>query len=136
MHLIQYKRVMFNIISFSLLLLNAISCNAQTSSISLAELDGKWSIKLNSSDIGTVNTVFEFESSNDSSFIAWTRKGADRDILGFWKSGLARIFTKDFKNGSLIRITEGTIRANEDTLVLSGQQWVIIISRVKSVTTK
>lgn len=109
-----------NSITIILLLLFTTSCNAQSTSVSHSQVDGKWSVKLNSNDIGTVNTILEFETINDSSFIAWTRKGADRDILGFWKSTLARIFTKDFKNGSLIRITDGTITSNEDTLVLSG----------------
>jgi len=110
----------FNIITIILLLLVSTSCNAQTSSVSHSQVDGKWSVKLTSDDIGVVNTIIEFQSTGDGSFTAWTRKGADRDFLGFWKSTLARIFTKDFKNGSLIRITDGTITENENTLVLSG----------------
>lgn len=109
-----------NIITIIILTFFTTSCNAQSTSVFHSQVDGKWRIKLNSNDIGTVNTILEFETTNDSSFTAWTRKGADRDILGFWKSTLARIFTKDFKNGSLIRITEGTITRNNDTLILSG----------------
>ncbi len=110
----------FKIFTIILLLSGIASCNAQTSSSSNLQVDGKWSIILNSDDIGTVNTILEFETKRDGSFKARTRKGADRDILGFWKSMLARMFTKDFKNGSLIRITDGTITDSEDTLVLSG----------------
>jgi hypothetical protein len=40
--------------------------------------------------------------------------------LGFWKSTLARLFTDDFKKGSLIRLTDGTISEKGDTLLLSG----------------
>ncbi len=87
---------------------------------SYPEVDGYWNVQLRSNDIGTVNTILEFETSSDGSFKGWTRKSADRDILGFWKSTLARIFTSDFKNGSLIRITDGTIESNEDALILSG----------------
>lgn len=54
------------------------------------EIEGEWLVKLNSNDIGTVYTVFEFET-NKNSFKAYTRRGADRDILGFWKSSLARV---------------------------------------------
>jgi len=96
------------------------SCNAQNPLESNSQIDGKWNINLNSNDIGTVNTILEFETFVDGSFTAWTRKGADRNILGFWKSTLARLFTKDFKNGSLIRITDGTVTKKQDTLVLSG----------------
>jgi len=102
-----------------LILFFAFSYNAQKTSFAYSQIEGKWLVKLNSDDIGTVNTVIEFET-DESSFKAWTRKGADRDILGFWKSTFARIFTDDFKNGSLIRLTDGTISKNEDTLALSG----------------
>src|SRR5699024_5716413 len=64
-------------------------------------------------------TAFSFET-KDSTFIAYTRKGAAKDILGFWKSTLAKIFTDDFKNGSLIRITDGIIGKKGDTLILRG----------------
>jgi len=112
--------VKFNLSSIILILFISVDCTAQTSTDPYSHVDGTWSVKLNSNDIGTVNTVLEFETTNDSSFKAWTRKGADRDILGFWKSTLARIFTNDFKRGSLIRITDGTITETEDSLLLSG----------------
>lgn len=102
-----------------LIVLVSFSCNAQMTDISNSQIDGKWLVKLNSNDIGTVNTVLEFET-DENSFKAWTRKGADRDILGFWKSTLARVFTDDFKKGSLIRLTDGTITQKKDTLILSG----------------
>jgi len=82
-------------------------------------LNGKWAIEFISNDIGDVRSFLTFEFT-DTSFIAYTRKGADRDILGFWKSLLGRIFTKDFKNGSLINITNGKVIEQKDSLLLSG----------------
>jgi len=102
-----------------LFVLFSFSCYAQKTDLLNSKLDGKWLVKLNSNDIGTVHTVLEFET-DQNSFKAWTRKGADKDILGFWKSALARIFTDDFNKGSLIRLTDGTIAQKEDTLILSG----------------
>lgn len=82
------------------------------------EIEGQWLVKLNSNDIGTVYTVLNFET-DDKTFNAYTRRGADRDILGLWKSSLARIFTNDFKRGSLIRITDGNISEKGDTIILA-----------------
>lgn len=94
------------------------ACSAQESSIKSSVLNGKWFVELTSNDIGTVKTIFNFESS-DSTFSAYTRKGADKAILGFWKSSMARIFTDDFKNGSLVRITDGILENRNDTIFLA-----------------
>lgn len=82
-------------------------------------IDGKWLMELNSIDIGTVRLVMDFNAL-DSTFEARTRKGADREILGFWTSSLGRLLTKNFKNGSLLRIVHGKIRQAQDTLFLTG----------------
>lgn len=95
-----------------------ISLSGQAQEAIDKEIEGKWLVKLNSNDIGTVYTALNFEV-DDKSFKAYTRRGADRDILGFWKSSLARVFTNDFKKGSLIRITDGNISKRGDTLILA-----------------
>lgn len=118
-HALKPNTMKTKINTLLLILFFSYSCTAQKSPVSNSQIDGKWLVKLNSNDIGTVNTILEFET-DENSFKAWTRKGADRDILGFWKSTLARVFTDDFKKGSLIRLTDGTISQEEDTLVLSG----------------
>jgi hypothetical protein len=92
-------------------------CKAQETSSFSSRIDGNWLIKLNSNDIGTVTSILHLQTDKQS-FEGWTRKGADRDILGFWKSTLARLFTDDFKKGSLIRITDGKIQEKGDTLIL------------------
>src|SRR5436190_21080308 len=81
--------------------------------------EGKWYVELNSNDVGLVRTFMNFEF-EDSTFIAFTRKNADRDILGYWTSSLGRLFTKDFKNGSLLNVTHGKARSQGDTMILSG----------------
>lgn len=95
-----------------------ISCNAQKQG-SFSEIEGKWLIELNSNDIGLAKTIFTFET-DESTFNAYTRKKATNDILGFWKSTLAKIFTSDFKHGSLLNITDGIIEKRNDTLILKG----------------
>jgi hypothetical protein len=79
----------------------------------------KWYIELNSQDIGLVRSFMSFEF-KDSSFTAYSRKHALSDILGAWKSGLARLFTNDFKHGALLNISHGITRHRGDTLVLAG----------------
>jgi len=94
------------------------ACNAQMDIDQSSVLNGRWLVELESNDIGAIKTIFNFEST-DSTFIAYTREGADKAILGFWKSTMARIFTKDFENGSLIRITDGIIQNRNDTTFLA-----------------
>jgi hypothetical protein len=81
--------------------------------------EGKWYVEFNSSDVGLVRTIINFEF-DDSTFVAFTRKNADRDILGYWTSFLGRLFTKDFENGSLLNITHGKALSRGDTTILSG----------------
>ena len=60
-----------------------------------------------------------FEISGDS-FTAYSRKNASKDILGAGISSLARALSKNFKNGILLRIIEGTSKIEHDTLKLFG----------------
>jgi|SRR5690554_2048243 len=105
-------------IFISILILFSQACYAQAYSGKPDVLSGNWLIELQSNDIGTVNTILIFES-KENSFTGFTRKGADKAILGFWKSGMVRVFTNDFKNGSLIRFTDGIIQTRNDTTFLA-----------------
>lgn len=82
-------------------------------------LEGKWLVHLSHTDIGLARTILQFQV-KDSSFTAHTRKNADRDILGGWTSFLGRAFTKGMKNGSLVRIENGILLEQGDTLHLAG----------------
>jgi hypothetical protein len=101
----------------SLLCTGALGCNHI--STNTEEPPQKWYIELNSQDIGLVRSFMNFEF-KDNSFTAYSRKHAVSDILGFWKSGLARLFTNDFKHGALLNISHGITRRRGDTLVLTG----------------
>src|SRR5699024_8984864 len=69
-----------------------------------------WKTTIKTRDIGKAETFFQFNfSENTNQFTAYTRKNADKDILGWTKSKLARIFTKNFKGGSLLHIEKGQI---------------------------
>jgi hypothetical protein len=91
------------------------SCQAQPPN----SLSGKYAIKFTSKDLGEVRMLMDFEF-KDSTFYAKTREGADRDILGTWTAMLGRLFTDDFKKGSLLRIVKGKTRISGDTIHLSG----------------
>lgn len=96
----------------------AINCYAQDST-DFSDIDGKWLVELNSNDIGLAKTIFTFETDKNT-FRAFTRKNATKNILGFWKSSLAKIFTNDFKNGALLNITNGSLERKNDTLIVKG----------------
>ena len=83
------------------------------------QVSGSWLITLTSNDVGVVNMPIRLKAKG-TSFEAWSRRNADRPVLGFWKSTLARAFTKSFKKGSLIRVTNGTTTRRGDTTFLSG----------------
>ena len=59
-------------------------------------LDGKWHLEMKHNDLGLSQIIMEFETEEEG-FEAYTRKGAVNDILGGWKSLLAKTFTSNFK---------------------------------------
>ncbi len=99
-------------------LLSLISCSAQ-SSIKNEQLEGKWYVNFVHKDIGQARTIIEFNTDSNS-FVAHSRKNADKDILGSWTSFLGRAFTKSLKNGSLLNIEKGIYEVKNDTLHLAG----------------
>jgi hypothetical protein len=107
-----------SILFIILVIITAPSCTSQNSSKN-ESFNGKWFIEFKSNDIGVVRSFLNFEF-QDTSFVAYSRKGADKAILSSWKSFLGRTFTKDFKNGSLINIENGKVKCQRDTLVLNG----------------
>lgn len=99
------------------LLLGNFSCKAQPTPHN--QLEGKWYLELEHNDIGFVRTSMTFETDNQT-FEAYTRKKADKAILGSWTSFLGRIFTNSFKGGSLLRIEKGVFATDKDSLKLAG----------------
>lgn len=94
------------------------SCVAKTVD-QTSTLAGEWFIDFESNDIGWVQTVLTFNT-KENEFYAHTRKNATKDILGFWKSSFAKIFTKGFKHGALLNITDGILETKDDKIVLRG----------------
>jgi len=110
------KRVVPVLLSFFLSIIFS-SCSATP--IPIKQLDGKWYITLQQTDIGVVRTIMDFKT-DQQAFEAYTRKNADKVILGGWTSMLGRAFTKSFKGGSLLHIEQGITAIRKDTLALAG----------------
>ena len=83
------------------------------------ELDGKWYLEMEHNDLGSSRFTMDFES-DAGQFEAYSRKGAIKDILGGWKSFLARTMTSSFKKGALLRIKNGIYQWRGDTLEFAG----------------
>lgn len=64
--------------------------------------------------------VMTLETDSDGHFRAYTRRNADREILGFWTSTVARIFTANFKRGSLLSIEEGRLEEDAEGFNVEG----------------
>lgn len=106
-------------LQLSLIVLTNIHCFAQTDSVE-SMLEGKWNLNLNHHSVGDVQFIMNFET-NKNQFKAYSKTNADRNILGFWNSFLARSFTQNFKKGSLVRIENGNFKTSNDTLYLKGK---------------
>lgn len=83
------------------------------------ELNGDWKMTLTHPDIGQVELILTLDATEDT-FEAYTRKGADKVILGGWTSFLGRAFTSSFKDGKLITIDQGKITLKDGNKELSG----------------
>lgn len=99
-------------------LLTVISCTAGPV-IKSEQLEGEWYVKFVHQDIGKARTVIVFNTRSNT-FTAYSRKNADKDILGNWTSFLGRTFTKTLKDGSLLNIEKGIFETRNDTLFLAG----------------
>lgn len=95
------------------------SCSAQPIKTANTKLEGSWIVHFTHRDIGTARTSLTFEG-NVETFIAFSRKNADRDILGRWYSFWGRLFTSSMNEGCLLRIEQGVHREINDTLHLAG----------------
>jgi hypothetical protein len=117
MKMITKKMTTYFIIA--VLLIFSIPCNAQQK-IKNEKLEGNWCLNFQHNEFGTARILIYFETDGDK-FEAYSRKNADKDILGAGISRLLRTFSKNFKNGVLARIVEGTHKIENDTLKLSGK---------------
>ncbi|MDR2979952.1 MAG: hypothetical protein LBV02_05895 [Bacteroidales bacterium] len=109
---------MKNYFTITILLIFSVSCNGQQE-MKNESLEGDWYLEFQHNDIGFARTFMYFKTEVNS-FEAYSRKNADRDILGGWTSMLGRTFTKNFKKGVVLRVAKGTHIVENDTLKLSG----------------
>jgi len=87
-------------------------------SIDNMALSGTWLISIFTSDVGKVQTIMQFDVTEEKSagkyaFQAYTEKNTDSKILGFWKAHAGRLIGSNFKHGSLMRITSGVLTNND-----------------------
>ncbi len=83
------------------------------------ELSGDWKMTLTHPDLGVVDLILTFDATADA-FNAYTRKGADKIIVGGWTSFLGRTFTSSFRDGKLITLDEGKLIQKDGKKELSG----------------
>ena len=117
--LLTLKLKIYLIITVLLIISMPISAQQK---VEFEQLKGNWYLDFQYSVIcGRIFMNFEIDGDN---FIAYSRKNADKDIFGTRRASLGRVFIKNyknqFKNGTLLRIVEGTHKIENDTLKLSG----------------
>ena len=89
-----------------------ISSCAQKQNTDLS-LAGPWLMTLTTKDVGELQLLMTFEATglegkDSNSFRAFSQKDIDKLVLGSLKAGLGRIAGSNFKDGSLIRIANGS----------------------------
>ncbi|MFO7791146.1 MAG: S41 family peptidase [Bacteroidales bacterium] len=72
-------------------------------------LDGQWKFSVEFSSIGKVEFLITIKTESDTSFTAFTRQKALKDIVGFNKYILNQLFSNKFPKGSLIHVKNGKI---------------------------
>lgn len=75
-------------------------------------LDGRWKFTVEFPSIGKVDFLINFISNSDTSFTAYSRPKALKDVVGNKKYILSQIFSKKFPKGSFIHIKNGKILEN------------------------
>ena len=70
---------------------------------------GKWKLKTNILELGEIEMLLNFEQTSDSTFLAYSRPEAIKDVVSGLKYSLIK--NKDvFKNGSIVHIYNGEIK--------------------------
>lgn len=103
---------------FALLLLSlSLSCS-NSKSLNKNILSGHWLVTVSTQGTGEVQTVLNFKltgkiNATEYSFEAYSPENADRKVFGFWKAQMARLFTHNFKKGSILHLEKGRLINND-----------------------
>lgn len=83
-------------------------------------LQGRWLAQIHTHDLGTVETVFQFQTKDDGKVNAHSREGALADLVGGWKSFLARTFSSGYENGAFLHIDAQALRFGREGVQMEG----------------
>lgn len=85
-------------------------------------ISGAWLVTLHTRDLGTV--AFPVTVEHDAGVLnAYSRPGALTDVVGWWKSTLAKLLTSGYEHGALMHMQVAVGESAHDTLPISGRFW-------------
>lgn len=73
-------------------------------------LTGKWQFNINIDGLGEPSLLINIEKTSDSTFTAYSRQNAMKEIIGGAKQFMANLFVKQYKKGAFVRVFKGTIK--------------------------
>lgn len=86
---------------------------AFTQSLSSTDnLTGKWKFNVNVDGLGDLSLLINIEKTSDSTFTAFSRQNAMKEILGGMKQFMANLFVKQYKKGVFVRVFNGKIKGD------------------------
>lgn len=85
-------------------------------------LGGRWNVTLRHLELGEMRTSLDFRFSNDSDFKASSHQKAVKNLVGGFKAGSAKLFSKKtmLRSGAFVNLTAGKASLADGKILLSG----------------
>lgn len=85
-------------------------------------LSGTWNVTLRHPSIGEVRSTLDFRFANNTEFSASSHRRAVRNLVGGFKAGTSKMFSKKtmLRSGAFLNLTQGKASRDESGVVFSG----------------
>jgi len=91
-------------------------------------LGGKWNVTLRHNDLGEMRTTLDFQFSNEKNFKASSHKKAVKNMVGGFKAGTAKLFSKKpmLRSGAFLNLNQGVASLSDGKVVFSGMLDIVV----------
>jgi len=129
-HYVNFLKMnLFKLLFIALAAILAASCFFPLAAQSPADaLGGRWQATLRHSTMGEMRTVLDFRFSNDRDFKARSHRKAVKNLVGGFKAGFAKIFSKKtmLRSGAFVNLTDGKAALADGKVVFSGMLDLVV----------
>ena len=91
-------------------------------------LGGKWNVTLRHNDLGEMRTTLNFQFSNEKNFKANSHRKAVKNLVGGFKAGTAKMFSKKpmLRSGAFLNLNKGVATISDGKVVFSGMLDIVV----------